>query len=91
MTTVTFKTYTDDQCTELATLNGDDEAGIVNLDLDISCNPTPDASLSELTCYTDGIMYINHPNTGDCTADPICNEIPIGVCQYFPGPVPSWK
>ena len=84
---VTFTTYTDDACTQVASTGG--ASAVVDLTLDSSCNETPDSSISELICYEDGIVYYNHPNTDDCSADPICNSIPIGVCTYFTGPFDS--
>ncbi|KAK3284888.1 hypothetical protein CYMTET_7484 [Cymbomonas tetramitiformis] len=84
--TVTFTVYTDDQCTELPPRNS-----VVTLDDTVSCNETPDSSISDLVCSADKITYTNHPNTADCSASPIANELPVGVCTYFPGPVSTWK
>ena len=85
-TIVTFTTYTDADCTELPPLDS-----VVVLDTTVACNETPDSSISELVCYADKITYTNHPNSADCTADGIFNELPVGVCTEFPGPVPTWK
>lgn len=85
-TVVTFTTYTDADCTELPSANS-----VVNLDTTIECNETPDSSISELVCLGDRITYTNHPNSSDCSADGIANELEVGVCQEFPGPVLTWK
>ena len=63
--------------------------GTVTLDTTVECNPTPDSSISALVCYTDGIVYTNHPNTNDCSAEPRDNCIPIGDCHHFPGTLPN--
>ena len=83
---VTFTTYTDANCTETPNANS-----VVNLDTTVTCNETPDSSISNLMCLEDRITYINHPNTSDCSADGIENELVVGVCQLFPGPVETWK
>mgnify|MGYP000026263122 CR=1 FL=1 len=83
---VAFTVYTDAECTQLPPQNS-----VVYLDTTTSCNETPDSSISSLVCTEDRITYINHPNTSDCTADGIENELMVGVCQEFPGPVPTWK
>lgn len=88
--TVTFWVFTDDQCTIPAITPGGASSETM-LDITIECQETPDASVTEVTCFEDRIMYVNHPNTKDCSAEPKCNEIPIGECTHFPGPVPSWK
>jgi hypothetical protein len=85
-TTVTFTTYTDESCTELPPKDS-----VVHLDTNTSCNATPDSSISELVCYADRITYTNHPNTEDCSANGIPNELFVGVCQEFPGPARTWK
>jgi len=84
--TVTFTTYVDDACTELPPRDS-----VVVLDPEVTCNETPDSSISELVCFADRITYTNHPNTSDCSADGISNELWIGVCQEFPGPARTWK
>lgn len=89
-TYVTYTTYTDDQCTVEAVAPGG-ESATVTMDFTQTCNEVPKASVSELVCYPDRIVYTNHPNSDDCSAAPHCNEIVIGVCTEFPGPVPSWK
>jgi len=85
-TVVTFTTYTDADCTMLPAANS-----VVNLDTTVACNETPDSSISELVCLEDRITYTNHPNSSDCSADGIANELVVGVCQEFPGPVLTWK
>ncbi|MFT5682268.1 MAG: hypothetical protein ACI8RZ_003186 [Myxococcota bacterium] len=86
LTVVTFTTYTDSDCTELPAANS-----VVNLDTTVECNETPDSSISELVCLDDRITYTNHPNSNDCSAEGIANELVVGVCQEFPGPVLTWK
>lgn len=83
---VAFTVYTDAACSELPNRDS-----VVYLDTEVSCNETPDSSISNLKCYADRITYTNHPNTSDCSADGIENELLVGVCQEFPGPVPTWK
>lgn len=85
-TVVTFTTYTDADCTELPAADS-----VVNLDTTVACNETPDSSISELVCLDDRITYTNHPNSSDCSAEGIANELLVGVCQEFPGPAPTWK
>ncbi len=85
-TTVSFTTYTDEACTQLPPKDSE-----VHLDINTACNPTPDSSISELACYEDRITYTNHPNTNDCSANGIANELFVGVCQEFPGPARTWK
>ena len=85
-TLVTFTTYTNSECTE--TPNAD---SVVNLDTTVVCNETPDSSISNLVCLEDRITYTNHPNSSDCSADGIENELIVGECQLFPGPVETWK
>ena len=83
---VSFTVYTDADCTQLPP-----QDSVVQLDTSVACNETPDSSISELRCFADRITYMNHPNTSDCSADGIPNELLVGVCQEFPGPVPTWK
>ena len=83
---VSFTVYTDAKCTQLPPKDS-----VVYLDTNVTCNATPDSSISELTCFGDRITYTNHPNTNDCSADGIKNELKVGTCQEFPGPVPTWK
>lgn len=85
-TVVTFTTYTNADCTETPSANS-----VVNLDTTVECNETPDSSISNLVCLEDRITYTNHPNTDDCSADGIENELIVGDCQSFPGPVETWK
>lgn len=85
-TVVTFTTYTDADCTELPSADS-----VVNLDTTVACNETPDSSISALVCLEDRITYTNHPNSSDCSAEGIANELTVGVCQEFPGPVQTWK
>ena len=83
---VAFTVYTDANCTQLPP-----QDSTVYLDTSISCNETPDSSISNLICFEDRITYTNHPNSNDCSADGIENELMVGACQEFPGPVPTWK
>jgi len=83
---VTFTVYTDADCTELPAADS-----VVHLDTTVACNETPDSSISDLVCLEDRITYTNHPNSSDCSADGLENELMVGVCQEFPGPVPTWK
>ena len=83
---VIFTVYVDDSCTELPPVDS-----TVVLDATAACNETPDASISELVCYADRITYMNHPNNSDCSSDGIYNELVVGVCTEFPGPVATWK
>ena len=85
-TQVTFTVYTDADCTALPAADS-----VVQLDTTIECNETPDSSISDLVCLEDRITYTNHPNSSDCSAEGIDNELLVGVCQEFPGPVPTWK
>ncbi|MFT7580728.1 MAG: hypothetical protein ACI9MR_002401 [Myxococcota bacterium] len=85
-TTVTYVVYVDDQCTVAPPANS-----VVQLDRTVDCNETPDSSISNIVCLADKVTYTNHPNTPDCSAEGIENEIPVGVCTQFPGPVPTWK
>ena len=85
-TKVTFTTYADADCTELPPADS-----VVYLDTNVACNETPDSSISNLACLDDRITYTNHPNSSDCSADGIANELVVGVCQEFPGPVRTWK
>lgn len=85
-TLVSFTTYTDSDCTETPSADS-----VVNLDTTVTCNETPDSSISNLVCLDDRITYTNHPNSSDCSADGIENELIVGDCQLFPGPVETWK
>ena len=85
-TVVTFTTYTDSDCTELPAANS-----VVILDTTVECNETPDSSISELVCLDERITYTHHPNSNDCSAEGIANELVVGECQEFPGPVLTWK
>ena len=85
-TAVTFTVYTDANCTQLPQRNS-----VVHLDASLDCNETPDSSISGLKCFEDRISYTNHPNTSDCSANDVENVLYVGVCQEFPGPVPTWK
>ena len=84
--TVTFTVFLDDECTQLP-----DRPSTVVLDTAVACNPTPDASISNLQCTAEGITYTNHPNTPDCTSAPRSNTLAVGVCTLFPGPVTTYK
>jgi len=85
---VTVTTYLDDQC--LTTPSWKDST--FTMDTNAACNTLPDSSTNNLVCHEDYITYTNYPNTDDCTAEPPReNTLQVGVCQYFPGPVPTWK
>jgi hypothetical protein len=84
--TVTFTTFIDETCTQLPPRNS-----VVVLDLERPCNDTPKGSISNVICLADGITYTNHPNVDECASGGIFNELPIGVCLEFPGPVRTWK
>ena len=85
-TKVTFTVYIDAACTQLPPRDS-----TVELDASTTCNSTPDASISDLVCHADRITYTNHPNNSDCSSAGIPNELFVGVCQEFPGPVQTWK
>jgi hypothetical protein len=85
-TTVTFTTYIDGACTQTPPQNSE-----VFLDTAVACNVAPKASISDLVCHPDKITYMNHPNNQGCSSAGIFNELPVGVCQEFPGPVQTWK
>jgi hypothetical protein len=85
-TTVTFTTYIDGACTQTPPQNSE-----VILDTTVACNVAPKASISDVVCHLDKITYMNHPNNKDCSSAGIFNELPVGVCQEFPGPVQTWK
>lgn len=85
-TTVTFTTYIDGACTQTPPQNSE-----VLLDTTVACNVAPKASISDLVCHPDKITYMNHPNNQGCSSAGIFNELPVGVCQEFPGPVQTWK
>jgi len=85
-TKVTFTVYTDEACTQLP-----HKDSVVEIDAGLACNATPDASISGLVCQADRITYTNHPNNSDCSSVGMANELFVGECQAFPGPVPTWK
>jgi hypothetical protein len=85
-TTVTFTTYVNDTCTQVPPQNS-----VVHLDVTKACNPTPAGSISQIACYQDKITYTNHPRSPDCSLPAVLNELPVGVCKEFPGPVRTWK
>lgn len=85
-TTVTFTTYMDASCTTVPPQNS-----VVHLDTSQACNEAPKASISDVVCYPDKITYTNHPNVTGCASDGFFNTLPVGICQEFPGPVPTWK
>ena len=78
--------WTDADCTEVPAADS-----VVHLDTQVDCNEIPASSISNLVCLSDRIVYTNHPNSSDCSADGIANELLVGVCQEFPGPVQTWK
>jgi hypothetical protein len=57
----------------------------------VACNVTPDGSVSNVMCFADHITYNNHPNIPDCSNQGVEINLPIGVCQQFPGPFETWK
>ena len=83
---VTFTVYIDEDCTELPPSDS-----VVHLDTTHACNVAPKASMSDLVCNADRITYTNYPNILDCSGEGFFNELLVGVCQEFPGPVPTWK
>ncbi|MBT6176691.1 MAG: hypothetical protein HOI23_05550 [Deltaproteobacteria bacterium] len=83
---VTFTVYIDENCTELPPSDS-----AVHLDTTNACNVAPKASMSDLVCYADKITYTNYPNILDCSGEGFFNELLVGVCQEFPGPVRTWK
>jgi len=85
-TTVTFTVYTDEGCTQLPPMNSE-----VTMDINNECNETPKASISNLVCFEDRITYDNHPNVEGCASEGIFNELVVGVCTEFPGPVRTFK
>lgn len=96
--TVKWTTYQDDQCTVLCPLGG--TACETTADTSVTCNQNSEASWNNLVCHSDYITYDNFPNTGSnqgtysaCDTSVTCiqNLLHVGVCQYFPGPVPTWK
>lgn len=84
--TVTFTVYIDEDCTELPPSDS-----VVHLSLANACNVAPKASINDLICYNDRITYTNYPNILDCSGEGFFNELLVGVCQQFPGPVATWK
>ena len=94
--TVTWTTYTDDTCTTLCP-NAD---CTTTIDTANTCNQNTEASMNNLVCESSLIKYNNYPNTGStqstysaCDSSVTCfeNVLHVGDCQYFPGPVPTWK
>jgi len=90
-TQFTYGVYRDDKCT--------DKAADVTIDTAVACNPTPDSSNSAAVCTADKVTYTNWPNNNECkvcdnakcSAEGFANEIVVGVCTFFDGPVPTWK
>jgi len=92
-TSVTFRTYTTSDCSGEYVSHFSQSGWVAEIvaDTNVECNATPDSSISNLVCYSDKITYTNHPNSNDCSSQAIENELPVGVCTEFPGPVPTWK
>jgi hypothetical protein len=86
-TKVTFQTYISSSCSSSSSV------ATVNWDTTTICNPTPDASATNLMCCGDRISYTNHPNSNTCEINDNnkLNVLYVGVCQLFPGPVDTWK
>ena len=94
--TVTWTTYTDDTCTTLCPIG----TCATTSDTANTCNQNSEASMNNLVCESSLIRYNNFPNTGStqstysaCDSSVACfeNVLHVGDCQYFPGPVPTWK
>ena len=93
--TVTWTTYVDASCTTLCP-SGDCST---TLDLTLECNQNTESSQDNIVCEADKITYNNYPNTGSNSGNEMCvdidgvfaNELPVGVCTSFPGPVETWK
>ena len=96
--TVTWVVYTDDACTQLHA-NCESYGCATTLTVGDTCQQWTEASADAVTCTDSKITYNNYPNTGTtyegataCDPSKIKeNELEVGVCQYFPGPVPTWK
>ena len=97
-TTATWTTYADDACTTPCP-SGSVEACSTTVDTTKDCNQNSESSQSDVKCYADKITYKNYPNTGTNSGSAGCpsdvqsfdNEIAVGQCVYFGGPVPTWK
>ena len=88
---VTFTTYTDAACTQLPKFAGASSSA-VTLRTGTACNQAPKAGVSNLQCFADTITYTNHPNDNSCgSSSARANELKVGVCTEFPGPVRTWK
>ena len=97
--TVTWTTYTDDKCTTLCPAKNPADC-TTTVDVTATCNRNSESSQDGVVCETDKITYTNYPNTGtsypdtagcDSNMKSFANELPVGVCEHFPGPVPTWK
>ena len=98
--TVTWVVYTDNQCTQMHP-NCISYGCSITLEVSDTCQQWTEASANAVTCTDDKITYNNFPNTGTkhtSTGATACdqsrtrpNELKVGVCQYFAGPVPNWK
>jgi len=94
--TVTWVVYTDDQCTKLHDRCKDDGCETI-LEVGDTCSQWTEASADAVTCTDAKITYNNYPNTGTKSGGTACsgtakpNELEVGVCQEFPGPVKTWK
>ena len=97
--TVTWTTYINDKCTELCPAK-DPTTCSTTVDVTAACNRNSESSQDGVVCDTAKITYTNYPNTGtsypdtkgcDAGMTSFANELPVGECTYFPGPVPTWK
>ena len=97
--TVTWTTYIDNACTALCPATDTADCS-TTVDLTSTCNRNSESSQNNVTCSADKITYTNFPNTGtsyagtegcDANMTSFLNELPVGVCTEFPGPVPTWK
>jgi hypothetical protein len=67
-------------------------SSVVILTTGTACNQAPKAGVSNLKCFADKITYTNHPNDNSCASSSArANELKVGVCTEFPGPVRTWK
>eukprot|EP00526_Cylindrotheca_closterium_P022984 CAMPEP_0113619160 /NCGR_PEP_ID=MMETSP0017_2-20120614/9720_1 /TAXON_ID=2856 /ORGANISM="Cylindrotheca closterium" /LENGTH=172 /DNA_ID=CAMNT_0000528713 /DNA_START=25 /DNA_END=543 /DNA_ORIENTATION=- /assembly_acc=CAM_ASM_000147 len=97
-TTATWTTYADAACTTLCPA-GTVDACSTTVDTTQACNQNSESSQSNIVCYADKITYTNFPNTGTNSGSAGCpsggqsfpNEIAVGGCIEFPGPVLTWK
>lgn len=97
-TTTTWTIYANDACTEICPF-GSVEACSTTIDTTKDCNQNLESSQSDVACSATKVTYINYPNTGTNSGSEGCpsdgqsftNEIAVGECVEFPGPVTTWK